>query len=97
MGISGACILAFLIWALFGGYAHRSIDMLMRNLRYKEADGDVIRVVESWAHKTNSLIDVLGWGLFIMTIFTITSIAMNYFLSCKLAKANALLKNINEG
>ena len=69
----------------------------MRNLRYQEADGDIMHTAESWAHKTYSFIDMLAWCVGIMTIFTIIAIAMNYHLSCELAKTKAHIKSKKDG
>jgi len=89
-------VLAFLVWILFGGYADRSIDMMLRGLRYKEVDGDVMGLVESWANKTNLFVDLLAWGLFFITIIAVVSLIFNWMLLRKWSSAKEHIQTLRD-
>jgi len=89
-------VLACLAWFLFGGYADRSIENLVRSVRRKEADDDVIHLVGSWASKAESFLDLLAWGLFFMTLIAVISLIFNWMLLIKWRSAKEHIQTLRD-
>ncbi|MCP5537219.1 MAG: hypothetical protein H7A51_13445 [Akkermansiaceae bacterium] len=88
MGIMGVLVFSYFSLLLFGGYAQKGIDMLLRTLDSQGADDSFKRYVVSYATKIESQLTLLTWSLVILAAFTVIAIGMNWFLSYRLSEAH---------